>query len=39
VLADWLRRLSDESRRQVFTVREAAAAAERKASGVYVSPA
>jgi hypothetical protein len=39
VLADWLRRLSDESRRQVFTEREAAAAAERKASGVYVSPA
>jgi hypothetical protein len=39
VLADWLRRLSDESRRLVFTERAAAAAAERKASGVYISPA
>jgi hypothetical protein len=39
VLADWLRRLSAESRRQAFTERAAAAAAERQASGVYVSPA
>jgi hypothetical protein len=39
VVADWLRRLSDESRRQLFTEREAAAAAERRASGTYASPA
>jgi hypothetical protein len=39
VVADWLRRLSDESRRQLFTEREVAAAAERRASGTYASPA
>jgi hypothetical protein len=39
VLADWLRRLSEESRRQLFSEREAAAAAERRASGTYASPA
>jgi hypothetical protein len=39
VLADWLRRLSDESRRQLFSEREAAAAAARRASRTYASPA
>jgi hypothetical protein len=39
VLADFIRRESDESRRRVFTEREAKAAARRKKSGTYASPA
>jgi hypothetical protein len=39
VLADKMRRLAEESRRRAFTAREAAAAAKRKESGTYVSPA
>jgi hypothetical protein len=39
VLADKMKRLAEESRRRVFTAREADAAAKRKESGTYVSPA
>ena len=39
VLADYLRRMAEESRRQVFTAREAELAAKRKESGTYASPA
>jgi hypothetical protein len=39
VLADKMKRLAEESRRRAFTAREADAAAKRKESGTYVSPA
>jgi hypothetical protein len=39
VLADFLRRGGDDMRRRDFTNREAKAAAERKKSGTYASPA
>jgi hypothetical protein len=39
VLADKLKRLAEESRRRAFLAREADAAAKRKESGTYVSPA
>ena len=39
VLADWLRKDSDASRRAAITAREEAAAEERKRTGSYASPA
>jgi hypothetical protein len=39
VLADKLSRLAEESRRRAFSAREAEAAAKRKESGTYASPA
>jgi hypothetical protein len=39
VLADKMKRLAEESRRRAFTAREADAAAKRRESGTYVSPA
>jgi hypothetical protein len=39
VLADKMRRLAEESRRRAFAAREQDAAAKRKESGTYVSPA
>jgi hypothetical protein len=39
VLADYVRRRAEEYRRQAFTAREADAAAKRKESGTYASPA
>jgi hypothetical protein len=39
ILADFIRRQSDASRRAAITAREEAAAAERKRTGSYVSPA
>jgi hypothetical protein len=39
VLADKMKRLAEESRRRAFTAREADAAAKRKESGTYASPA
>lgn len=39
MLADWMRKESDASRRAAISEREAAEAAERKRTGTYVSPA
>jgi hypothetical protein len=39
MLADWMRKQSDASRRAAITAREEAAAEERRRSGQYISPA